>query len=218
MKEIMNDLYMEGQLDVEIAPVLQRMQNRIMKQTTYHGVITHKQPLDFWVYQEMIYELKPDVIIEIGNCRGGSTLALAHQQDLMDHGRIIAIDIDHSLLHEKARAHPRIEWIEDCAVAGFDKVKKKIKKTDTVLVIEDSAHTYKHTLKCLRLYSELIKVGGYMIIEDGIGRHGLRFGESPGPFEATTQFLTENKNFVADRDKESFFITWNPQGYLKRIS
>ena len=86
--------YMEENLDMPLASILQKTQDRIMNKTSYFGIKTLQSPNDFWVYQEIIYKTKPDVLIEIGNYCGGSTLALAHIFDAMGHGRIIGLDID----------------------------------------------------------------------------------------------------------------------------
>ena len=73
--------------------------------TTYFGIKTYKNPLDFWIYQEIIFKTKPDVIIEIGNKYGGSALALAHIQDNMDHGKIIGIDFEHVNVNKDVYNH-----------------------------------------------------------------------------------------------------------------
>ena len=70
--------FLEESLNIKLEDILAVIQNRIMRKTSYLGVKTLKNPMDFWVYQEMIFEHNPDVIIEIGNNWGGSTLALAH--------------------------------------------------------------------------------------------------------------------------------------------
>lgn len=206
--------YQENSLNLPLFDVLQIMQKRIMNNTQYFGVKTLKNPLDFWVYQEIIYEQKPDVIIEIGNKWGGSSLALAHFLDSIGSGRIIGIDIDHSILNNKAKKHPRTTFIEGDAISAFKSVKKLIKDHEKVLIIEDSSHTYENTLDVLKLYSYFIQSNGYIIIEDSICHHGLDIGPSPGPFEAIEDFIKENDEFSIDRDKESFFITWNPKGFL----
>jgi cephalosporin hydroxylase len=86
-----------------------------------------------------------------------------------------------------------------------------------VLVIDDSSHTFANTLKVLWTYSPLLKVGDYFIVEDGICRHGLDVGPKPGPYEAVEAFVRENPDYAIDRDRESFLITWNPKGYLRRV-
>lgn len=104
----------------EILPVIQ---DRIINGTGYIGVPTLKNPLDFWGYQEIIHQLKPDVIVEIGNHCGGSALALVHLLDNIGHGRIIAVDIDQSRIHPKVRERPRIKFTEGDAHSAFERMR-----------------------------------------------------------------------------------------------
>ncbi|MCL5773606.1 MAG: cephalosporin hydroxylase family protein [Firmicutes bacterium] len=209
--------YMENNLDMPVGELLKIMQDRILSGTAYFGIPAVKSPLDFWVYQEIIYQVKPDVIIELGNHCGGSTLALAHILDNMNRGKVVGVDIDHKKIPSIVRKHTRITLITGDACKSFEKVKNLIQEKDIVLVIEDSSHTYENTLNVLRTYNSLIRQGSYFIVEDGICHHGLDVGPDPGPYEAVEQFINENKNFKIDRAREAFFITWNPKGFLKRI-
>jgi len=207
---------LEESTSLPLGEVLKTMQERIVTHTSYFGVPTQKNPLDFWVYQEMIIELKPTVIVEIGNKFGGSALGFAHLFDLMGRGRIIAVDIDHSQLHETAKAHPRIAFLEGDATELAEKVIGMISPEDDVLVVEDSSHTYANTLSVLEHYHSLVKSGGYFIVEDSNCHHGLEVGPNPGPYEAIEHFLETNLDFESDRGRESFLITWNPKGFLRR--
>jgi cephalosporin hydroxylase len=209
--------YLENSLELPVSEVLNIMQKRIMTETYYFGVKTLKNPLDFWVYQELIFKHQPDVIVEIGNNWGGSTLALAHTLDNIQKGRVIGIDINHSKITQIVSQHPRITLIENNAIDAFQHVKSLIEPHESVLLIEDSAHTYDNTLAVLELYSTFIKTGDYIIVEDSICHHGLDVGPSPGPYEAIETFVENNHNFTIDRSKESFLLTWNPKGFLKRI-
>lgn len=208
---------MEESLDMPLRDVLPIMQERIMHGTTYWGVPALKNPNDFWVYQEIIFEMQPDVIIEIGNYDGGSTLALGHLCDLLGKGRVLALDLSHSHVAETARAHSRITWLEGDACDLYPQVMEVISPNDRVLIIEDSAHTYENTLRVLRAYNGLIRPGDYFIVEDSNCHHGISVGPFPGPYEAIEEFLRENDDFICDREKEGFLITWNPKGFLKRI-
>jgi len=208
---------MEDRLDLPTSDVLELMQTRLKEQSTYFGIRTLKSPLDFWVYQEIIFAQRPDVILEIGNLCGGSTLALAHLCDNLGHGRVIGCDIDHGKIPPVVRQHPRITLIEGDACANFARITSLIPAGSNVLAIEDSSHTYDNTLAVLRRFAPLIPPGGYFIVEDSNCHHGLNHGPNPGPYEAIETFLTENRQFASDRGKESFFITWNPKGYLKRV-
>ena len=210
--------YMEELLDMPLRDVLSIVQESIITKTTYFGIGAQKSPMDAWVYQEIVYETLPDVIIEIGTARGGGTLFLAHLCDLLGKGRVIGLDISHQNVPDTVRKHPRISLVEGDACQNFEYVEKMISKDERVLVIEDSSHTYENTLNILRLYTRLTKPGDYFIVEDGICHHGLDVGPNPGPYEAIETFVTENEEFEIDRTREHFLISWNPKGYLKRTA
>ncbi len=209
--------YMEDSLHLTLSELIPLMQDRIMNHSTYFGVQTWKSPLDFWIYQELLFELKPDVIVEIGNHAGGSTLALAHLCDSLNRGRIIALDLSHTAVGATVKSHPRITLIEGDACANFDRVNQLIKPDEQVLMIEDSSHTLENTLAVLETFSPLIKPGGYFIVEDGICHHGLNGGPAPGPYEAIEAFIVQNNSFEIDRSREAFLLTWNPKGYLRKV-
>ncbi|MHB8139505.1 MAG: CmcI family methyltransferase [Smithellaceae bacterium] len=208
--------YMEELLDMPLRDVLSIIQEGIINKATYFGVGAQKSPMDAWVYQEILYETLPDVIIEIGTAHGGGALFLAHLCDLLGEGRIIGLDLSHKNVPESVKTHPRISLVEGDACQQFEYVEKMILKDERVLIIEDSSHTYDNTLEVLRLYSRLIKPNDYFIVEDSICHHGLVTGPKPGPYEAIETFLTENRDFEIDRTREQFLITWNPKGYLRR--
>ena len=207
---------MEENLNMTIGELLPMMQDQILNNNKYFGIKTWKQPNDAWIYQEIIFETKPDVIIEIGNAFGGMALCLAHLCHNLNHGRIICLDICHTNISPRAKEHPRLTFIEGDACQNFKKVKNLISEEEKVLIIEDSSHTYDNTLNILRTYHSLVKPGDYFIVEDGICHHGLNVGPNPGPFEAIEKFLSENTDFESDRSREKFVVTWNPKGFLKR--
>lgn len=208
---------MEHNLSLPAKAVLEIIQTRSADLTSYFGVQALKNPLDAWVYREIIYDLKPDVIVEIGNAFGGGTLSLAHTLDLIGKGIVLAVDIQHETMHPTVKQHRRVSLITGDACESIDQVKASIAPGDTVLVIEDSSHTYANTLAVIRAYSEIVTPGSYLIVEDSHLRHGFDYGEATGPYEAIETFVTENPDFESDRSKESFFITFNPKGYLKRL-
>jgi cephalosporin hydroxylase len=208
--------YIEESLDIPLGIILPSIQDAIMYGTSYFGVKTLKNPLDAWIYQEILFELQPDVVVEIGVRHGGSTLYLAHLCDQINHGRVIGLDLSLESVPEIVRSHQRIHLIEADACSSFPAVSKLIRPHERVIVIEDSAHTYDHTLRVLSTYSPLVKEGDYFIVEDGICHHGLDVGPSPGPFEAIEEFLKLSPEFELDRNRERYVITWNPKGYLRR--
>lgn len=214
----MTNYPMEHNLNMPMADLLTLIHNRIVTESTYFGIKSLKNPLDHWVYQELICERRPDYIVEIGNYTGASTLALAHICDHLKKGHVIGVDINHQNLHPLAQQHPRISFLRGEATQLFSEVRAMIPEDVEVLVIEDSSHTYDNTLAVLNTYQSLVKPGGYFIVEDSICHHGISIGPNPGPYEAIEAFIQHNPHFVIDRNRESFTLTWNPRGYLKRVS
>ncbi len=209
---------LEENLEMTVRELIPLMQARIVDRTTYFGIQTLKNPLDFWVYQELIFSVQPDVIVEIGNFRGGSLLALAHLCDARQSGHVIGVDADQKEIAGVVRSHPRIALIEGDAVEKISNVRDAIESDARVLVIEDSSHTCENTLAVLCTYCDLVSPGSYFIVEDGICHHGLDLGPLPGPYEAVTEFMRDNSQFIIDRACESFFLSWNPRGYLRRLA
>jgi len=197
--------------------VLNKIQARLMNNSSYWGIKTLKCPLDFWIYNEILYKIKPDLLIEIGNLYGGSTLSYAHIFDNLKNGTVLGIDIDHKNIADAVRSHKRINLIESDATLCIEQVSKFVKDDMKVLVIEDSSHDYDNTLKLLEGYSKFGTMKSYYIGEDTICHHGLDVGPRPGPFEAVQEFMNNNNDFMIDKDCENFGITWNPNGYLKKI-
>ena len=210
--------YMEDCLDWPLSRVLPLLQQRIMEGSSYHGIPTMKSPLDFWIYQEILWETRPAFIIELGNLCGGSTLALAHACDALGKGKIIGIHTTHADVYPGVRAHPRITLLTGNACEMYPTVARIVDGNDEVMVIEDNSHEYQDTLDVLRTYSPLIGIGKYFIVGDSICHHGVDVGPKPGPYEAIETFVRMNPKFVVDRTRESYCITWNPKGYLKRAA
>lgn len=187
------------------------------KTTFWQGTSIRKCPFDLWVYQEMIYELKPDRIIECGTYKGGSALYLASLCDLAGNGKIISIDIEE---HENRPTHERITYLLGSSTSEeiVNKVRGFINGAERVMVILDSAHSMQHVLNELRIYEKFVTPGSYIIVEDtNLNGHPVRPRYDPGPMKAVKIFLRENKAFTIDKKREKYFVSFNPNGYLKRI-
>lgn len=208
---------MENKLTMTLKEILALQQNRILTKSTYFGIPTRKNPLDMWVYQELICNNNPDVIIEIGTYMGGSALAMAHWMDHLKTGHIISIDIDHSLVSSPVWNHPRIHLITGDAndPKTLWSVVDRIKGLDKVMVIEDSSHEYEQTLKILENYAPFVTSGQYFIVEDTICNNGLEVDKSLDPMRAVHDFLKTHNEFEINKNCESFVITWNSNGYLR---
>ncbi|HMF83391.1 MAG TPA: CmcI family methyltransferase [Acidimicrobiia bacterium] len=186
--------------------------------TRWLGISIIKNPLDLWIYQEIVHELRPDLIIETGTWIGGSALYLASLCDLVDHGRVVTIDI----VEYKGRPeHKRIEYITGSSVEPkvIDQVLEQAHASETVMVILDSNHRKVHVLDELRLYAPLVTVGSYLIVEDtNVNGHPNYRRHGPGPWEAVEEFMREDSRFEIDKSREKFMLTFNPRGYLRRTN
>lgn len=186
-------------------------------ETTFLGVPIQKNPLDLFVYQEILFDIKPDVIIEAGTAYGGGALYLAGLCDLMNHGSVITIDVNNV---RKSPKHSRITYLIGSSTSEkiFAAVKKAVKGKKKVLIILDSDHSKKHVLAELILYSPLVTKGSYIITEDtNVNGNPVYTEHGDGPMEAITEFLKTNNSFESDSKREKFYFTYNPKGYLKRI-
>ncbi len=215
MKYITRSMFIENNLNIPLSQLILKWQDQT-GESTYFGVKAIKNPGDAWVYQEIVTAMEPDVIVEIGVKHGGGALMLAHLCDLLGKGRVIGVDITLDLVHEKTKAHPRITLVQNDAVAAFEQVKSMIGPDDRVLVIEDSAHTYQTTFDVLNTYSPLIRIGDYFIVEDSINYDGVFANQDFGVARAIQDFVAQG-DFVSDRSKEPYVITWNPKGFLRKV-
>ena len=185
-------------------------------QASWLGAQALKNPLDLWIYQEIVFETKPDVIVETGTYRGGSALYLATICDLVEHGEVISIDIEP--LRDDYPQHPRITYLAGRSSTDpgvLDEVRARVDARRTLIVL-DSDHSEAHVDAELAAYAPLVPVGCYLIVEDSnIGQ--IRKDLMPGPLQAIERFVARSDDFEIDRDREKFLITHNPSGYLRRV-
>ncbi len=184
--------------------------------TKWFGIPIQKCPTDLWIYQEIIFDMKPDLIIETGTADGGSTLFLAHLFDLIGKGKIISVDIE----AKQRPKHDRITYLTGSSTTDeiIEYLKEQVKEKEKVLVILDSDHSKQHVLNELQIYKDFVTQDSFLIVEDtNINGHPVFPSFGPGPTEAIDEFLKGNKEFVVDKTMEKFFLTFNPQGYLRRV-
>jgi cephalosporin hydroxylase len=185
-------------------------------QATWLGAQALKNPLDLWVYQEIMFETQPELVVETGTYRGGSALYLASLCDLVGRGEVVSIDIEP--MRDDYPEHPRITYLAGRSSTDPAVVAEVRDKAGgrPLLVILDSDHSQAHVEAELAAYAPLVPVGCYVIVEDSnIGR--IRKDLMPGPLEAVEPFLAQSDEFVIDREREKFLITFNPSGYLRRV-
>ncbi len=189
-------------------------------------------PQDMIAVQEIIWQVKPDLIIETGIAHGGSLIFYASILELINcTGRVLGIDID---IREHNRVeieeHPMFKRITMICGSSIDRsilqqVYDFTKGKNRILVILDSNHTHEHVLKELELYSPLVTKGSYLIVFDTVledlpeGSFPDRpWGKGNNPKTAVVEFLKTTDRFEIDKDIENkLVITSAPGGYLKCI-
>jgi cephalosporin hydroxylase len=202
---------------------------------TWLGRPVIQHPEDLVRLQEVIFQLKPDVIVETGVAHGGSLIFSAAILQNIGKGRVVGVDIE-IRPHNRAaiEAHPlasSITLIEGNSVAPeiLDQVKAAIRPGDAVLVILDSDHSRRHVLAELEAYHPLVSVGSYIVATDGIMRevHDTPRGRpewlTDNPAEAARDFLAAHENFTLSEPPWLFnesglnrLITGHPDAWLKR--
>jgi cephalosporin hydroxylase len=193
-------------------------------------------PDDMIRIQEVIFNIKPDLIIETGVAHGGSLIFYASLCKAMEKGRIIGVDIEIRPHNRKAIEehflYPYIDLIEGSSVDGkvVKAVEEFIQPGDTVLVLLDSNHSYTHVLNELRAYSPMVSVGSYIVATDGIMEFVVGAPRTNpdwltnNPKKAAEDFVKENKNFIIEEPEFPFNegviterVTYWPSAFIKRI-
>jgi len=188
-------------------------------------------PQDIVALQEIIWETKPDLIIETGIAHGGGLIFYASILELLGKGEVLGIDIDireHNRKEiEKHKMFKRIKMIEGSSVSPktIKKIKNIVKKHKKIMVCLDSLHTHQHVLKELNLYSKFVSRGNYLVVMDTIIEYMPKgfykdrpWDKGNNPLTAVKEFLKNNKNFIVDKEIENkLLITCAPNGFLKRI-
>lgn len=186
--------------------------------TNYMGVPILKNPLDLWIYQEILWDLQPTLIIETGTAYGGSALFFGHMLDRRGAGRVISIDIEP---HDTLPTHPRVSFVRGSSLApGVLSAVAAVAKTHPrVMVVLDSDHSREHVLKELDAYSGFVTPGQFLVVEDtNIDHRPVTLGwmGGPGPGAAMDVWGPQHPEFVPDVLAERFLMTFYPGGWLRR--
>ena len=187
--------------------------------TRWMGVPAQKCPLDLWIYQEIIQEIKPDLIIETGTCYGGSALFLSQMCDLVGNGKVITIDVK-PLDVETRPNHERLCYRTGSSIDPdvVRSVGASAALARTVMVILDSDHSRDYVVEEMQCYAPFVTRGSYLVVEDtDVNGHPICPDHGPGPAEAVAAFLASHPEFEVDTSREKFMLTQNPGGYLRRI-
>lgn len=191
---------------------------RLYSFATYRDTQLLKYPTDLWIYGELIWRVRPDVIIETGTFAGGFALFCADWLDRIGHGVVLTIDVEDWSGLDGYPAHHRIEYLSGSSTEHevVAAVTSYAEDGTSVMVVLDSNHTRDHVLAELDTYGPLVTRGSYLIVED-TNVHQVRDDYGDGPDDALAKWLPEHPEFVIDRECERFMLTAAPGGWLRRV-
>lgn len=199
---------------------------------TWMGIPVIQFPQDIVAMQEVIFQVKPDLIIETGIAHGGSLILYASMLELMGgSGQVLGVDVDiRAHNREKIEKHPmfkRITMFEGSSVS--DEIVARVRAfaagKKRILVVLDSNHTYEHVRREIELYSPLVGPGSYLVVFDTVVENmppdafpDRPWGKGNNPMTAVREFISKSDRFEIDREIDKrLLISAAPEGYLKCV-
>lgn len=185
------------------------------QRTQWLGFPLYKMPSDAFNLVDVIWQTKPQLIVECGTAAGASALFMASYLDACGSGKVLTIDI--SPVNRAYPAHPRIAYLGGKSSVDPDVLKEVQTYIDhyggPVMVILDSDHSKDHVLKELEAYAGFVTPGAYLIVEDtNLNGHPVLLEYGPGPFEALEEWLPKHPEFKPDTRVPSYHLmsqhTW----------
>jgi cephalosporin hydroxylase len=204
-------------------------QQKISYEPTWLGIPIIQTPEDIVMMQELIWKVRPDVIVECGVAHGGAVVMYSSILELLGKGHVIGVDVEIRKYNRVAlQSHPlsrRFTLIEGSSVEQqtVDEVKRHIRPDDKVLVTLDSNHSAAHVAKELRMYAPLVSSDSYLVVFDGVMQvltdapGGSPTWDKDNPWHAVQDFLEENDEFELDPYYNRLKVTYCPGGFLKRV-
>jgi cephalosporin hydroxylase len=195
--------------------------SRIWEKTKWLGIPCYKLPFDAFILQEIIWNIKPDFVIETGTARGGAAVFYATILEILGHGKVITCDIemkhDWTSFPKKLRKRIKFESGGSTNPVVFSAIEKQVKGKKNIVIL-DSDHSYDHVRQEMSAYSTLVSKGSYMVVEDThVSGHPVKWEWGSGPYEAVQDFLkVHGDRWEADYWCEKYMMTFNPMGYLRR--
>ena len=203
-------------------------QHKLSYEVTWLGIPIIQLPEDILMMQELVWKLRPDVIVESGVAHGGALVLYASLLELIGRGKVIGVDVEIRKYNRLAiESHPmssRITLIEGSSTeqSTVEKVRAAIRPDDRVLVLLDSNHTAAHVRSELELYGPLVTPGSYMVVFDSVmtmvhdAPNGNPSWVTDNPLTAVDDFLGAHPEFSRDRAYERLRVTYCRGGYLRR--
>lgn len=204
-------------------------QNKLSYEVTWLGIPIIQLPEDILIVQELIWRVRPEVIVECGVAHGGALVLYASILELLGRGHVVGVDVEIRKYNRLAiESHPlarRIRLIEgsstDATTIGI--VRDSIEPGQRTMVMLDSNHSRDHVRAELELYAPLVSPGSYLIVFDEVmtmvadAPNGQTAWTDDNPLEAVRDFLSTHPEFVADPAPERLGVTYCRGGFLRRL-
>jgi cephalosporin hydroxylase len=203
-------------------------QYKFSYELTWSGIPIIQLPEDILMMHELIYKVRPDVIVETGTAHGGTAVFYASMLELIGRGHVISIDVEIRRHNRLAiQAHPmnkRISLVEGSSVDGavVARVRELTRSPQVVLVALDSNHSYAHVLQELESYAPMVTPGSYMVVFDSVMETltgcpgGSPSWATDSPATAIRDFLARHEEFEVDPYYNRLGVTYCPGGFLRR--
>jgi cephalosporin hydroxylase len=191
-------------------------QSLAWKRTTWLGQTVEAAPTDLLVYQELLAEVRPEWVVVTGDRDGGRALFAASICELLGHGQVLTVL---ESADDARPAHPRVECLEGdpCDPTTQEAVRATVGAGRALLVIAGPRHQ-DEVLVQFDALAPLVSVGSYAIVEGSVVNGAPVWpGYGPGPNQALKRIRAAHPDFMADLEVQKYSLTFNPEGYLKRI-
>jgi cephalosporin hydroxylase len=204
-------------------------QRKLSYEVTWLGIPIIQLPEDILMVQELIWKIRPEVVIESGVAHGGALVLYASILELLGRGRVIGVDIEIRKYNRLAiEAHPmarRIQLIEGSSTdpATIEAVHRLVAPGQRTMVMLDSNHTRAHVRAELELYAPMVTPGSYLVVFDEVmpmvadAPNGKPEWDRDNPLEAVREFLAGHPEFEVDRSYERLVTTYCRSGFLRRV-
>jgi cephalosporin hydroxylase/GT2 family glycosyltransferase len=204
--------------ELKLAAIESVWDHQAWRDATWLGYPVNRYPTDLHVYQELLAKLRPEVVVLVGEDRGlgGRALWAASICDQLGHGRVAAVGGNAA---SERPSHPRITYIggvPESPEAAAEVAKLAPEAPDALVILGLGATP--RVVAAFERYAPMVPVGGYVVVENTVvnGRPA-RPGFAPGPYEAVESVLGRGGDFVPDPAGERYTVTFNRNGYLKRV-
>ncbi|WP_304298704.1 cephalosporin hydroxylase family protein [Chromatium okenii] len=212
---------------------IEALKKKYMNNYSWLGRPIIQLPTDMVAIQEIIWAVKPDLVIETGIAHGGSLILSASILELLGHGKVIGVDIDirshnRHAIENHHLAH-RIQIIEGSSVDPdiVAKIHSEAKDVAKIVVLLDSNHTHEHVFAELNAYANLVSVNSYCVVFDTFIEdmpddyiwNERPWGKGNNPKTAVWEWIKHHPEFAVDHSIEDrLLVTSAPNGFLQRIS